>query len=121
MFRGKLSREFFWILLAGLILRLILIPFGNHDDLLVNAIWGRWIYAHGTHGFYETGDFILLTPTQAPLFNLFLGWTYHGYIFVLHFFDFIKFHIGLIPANLIWWWERTYFGATDIFWGYLMW
>lgn len=115
------NNKLFWIFLAALILRIILLPFGNNDDLIVNAWWGRWIYLHGPKGFYQEGGWFLSDPTQAPFFSLLLAWTYHGYTATLHLMDFIKFHFGIIPSGIIWWWEKTYYAVTDFYWGYLMW
>lgn len=117
------------IFLFGLIFRLVLIPFGNHPDILSIAGWGKWIYQNGANGFYENKIWIYSWPTQAPLFNLLIGWTHSGYELTLNLMRWLTFNIvpHLAPGHMrwwfdwVWWWERTLFRPTNFFYGYIMW
>lgn len=117
------------VFFAGLLLRLLLIPFGNHPDILSIAGWGKWIYENGPRGFYENRVWIYSWPTQAPLFSLLVGWTHEGYELTLNIMRWLTFNIvpHLAPGHMlwwfdwVWWWERTLFPPTSFFYGFIMW
>lgn len=60
----------------GLLLRFLLLPYGNHHDLLVNAEWGKELYSGGYAGFYNTRSWVYGSPTQLPLVNIIYAGSY---------------------------------------------
>ena len=99
----KASKKYFFWLIAGfavaLILRLVLLPYGNHNDLITNTGWSEWIYIHGPRGFYENKMWIYDSPTQLPLVNL------------IYYFNYIIFGKSLAVIALI----REFFTTTNLF------
>ena len=117
----KSTRMFIALLLFGCVFRLALLPFGNHDDIFSNADWGRWIYIHGPRGFYETQGWLYSSPTQMPILNLLMDFSYIGYSQTLHLLRLINTLIKPFPSSIVLWWEQTLYKDTNFLYGYLMW
>lgn len=68
-----------WLIIGfvvAFVLRLILLPSGNHNDLITNTGWSEWIYIHGPRGFYENKIWVYDSPTQLPIMNLIYYFNY---------------------------------------------
>ncbi len=131
----KINRLVLTIFLLGLLLRLMLIPFGNHGDILSLANWGKWIYFNGPQGFYEHKVWTYASPTQLPFFNFLMAFAYIGYYQTLELMRWLTFNIvpHLAPGHMLWWfdwvkwWESMlvpaslFFPLTDLHYGFIMW
>lgn len=104
-----------WIILGlALLLRLILLPFGNHSDLMSLAAWGEWIWRFGTHGFYEAEGWINSSPTQLPIMNLLLAAAFLMHNLILKSMLLVKTFLHIPPASIIWWWEKTKYQQSEL-------
>lgn len=73
-------KNWFGIAFALLIvIRLVMIPFGFHGDIITQAGWGRWIFDHGMRGFYENNVWIYGWPNQPPIISFIYGQCFHLY------------------------------------------
>jgi Gpi18-like mannosyltransferase len=84
-------------MIVALLVRLLLIPFGNHWDVTVNTGWAKWMYLDGFRGFYENNNWYYVRPSQFPLINL---------IYM------INYGIFLALSKL----QQTLFGPNTSFW-----
>jgi hypothetical protein len=98
------------IITLSLIFRILLSPTAFHVDILSNASWGEWIFAHGPLTFYNDSSFIFSSPTQPPLMSLIYGFDRYLYSFLLELFRNIGHTIvkyRLAPSYMIWWFNFT--------------
>jgi hypothetical protein len=101
---------------AAFILRLALLPYGNHPDLITNTGWSEWIYLHGARGFYENRVWVYDWPTQLPLINLIYGFNYIIYGKILWIVGVIRSVLAMnnfLPGIFKYWFNfETWFGWT---------
>jgi len=123
----------FWVILGfvvALTLRVIFLPYGNHNDLITNTGWSEWIYLHGPKGFYENNVWVYDSPTQLPLINLIY---YFNYIIFGKSLAIIAAIRGVLTTNNIllpWltkhlvnfetWFGWTYYGQTPYMTGHVL-
>lgn len=114
---------------AAFVLRLVLLPYGNHNDLITNTGWSEWIYLHGPRGFYENKVWIYDWPTQLPLINLIYDFnfvifgktlwvisTIRGFLAVHHILP----EISKLWFNLETWFGWTYYSSTPFVNGHVL-
>lgn len=122
-----------WYLLlffiVALIFRLLLTPFGFHDDLIVHAGWGDWLYKHGPKGFYENQVWIYAWPTQPPLGILVDGFNFYIFQRLLWFFSYVAAVISvhnIFPQYFGWffdfvkWFGIKLYSETPFPWGFVI-
>src|SRR4051794_23632159 len=72
-----------WLVFGGaFLLRILLLNYVYHVDILSNAGWGEWIYKNGPNGFYDNKIWFYSWPTQPPLVNFIYGWCFNLYDFI---------------------------------------
>jgi len=67
------------VFLFALFLRIFLLEYGNHIDLIINTEWGLKIFEKGPLGFYVDRVWIYGWPTQFPLMNLVYGYNMYQF------------------------------------------
>lgn len=130
--RNNTKKYIFWIILGfvlALAIRVILLPYGNHNDLITNTGWSEWIYLHGPKGFYENSVWVYDWPTQLPLINLIYDFDYVIFGKSLALIASIR---GLLTANNIFpaltqgwinfekWFGWTYYSTTPYMTGHVL-
>lgn len=124
MHLGKINIQTFSIIsifivfLLGLILRLVLSPLAFHDDLIVNAGWGEWIYKNGSRGFYENNTWTYSWPTQPPLISIIYGFNYFIYEQTRDLFVNLSLFIAihrLGAGHLLWWFDFVKWFGTNLY------
>lgn len=95
------------ILLVGLTLRLVVVNFFYHIDMLSIAYWGKWIFEHGPNGFYDNNVWVYSWPTQPPLVNLVYALGFWIYLNSLELFRNFTFYVvpHLAPGHMLWWFD----------------
>lgn len=96
------------VLLLALALRLSLVNFFYHLDILSQAYWGEWIYNNGPKGFYENSVWVYSWPSQPPLVNLVyaLGfWLYRSSLELFVNFSHIIVNYRLAPSYNLWYFD----------------
>jgi hypothetical protein len=106
------------LLLVGLAFRLLLSPYGNHIDLIINTGWGNWLWENGPKNFYTNNVWIYAWPTQLPLINSIYSFNFDIYEQVLwyiaYFGEVIVTH-HIFPDYFTWLINlRKWFG-TDLY------
>lgn len=121
-----------WLIIGfvvGLIIRLALLPYGNHNDLITNTGWSEWIYLHGPKGFYENKVWVYDWPTQLPLVNLIYGFNYIIFGKSLALIAFIREFLTnnhILPYfTKVWidfenWFGWTYYSTTPYMTGHVL-
>lgn len=104
------------ILLLGLILRFSLSDLAFHDDLIVNASWGEWIYKNGPLHFFSNTNWPYSWPTQPPLIDLIYGFNFFLYDKLLLILSNIGFFIAIhriFPTHFLWFFNFSrWFGTA---------
>lgn len=121
-----------WLIIGfflALLLRVILLPYGNHNDLITNTGWSEWIYLHGPKGFYENKVWVYDWPTQLPLVNLIYDFNYVIFGKSLAAIGLVKnFFVstGILPSLGQRWFDFeklfgwTYYGKTPYMTGHVL-
>jgi len=102
------SPIFFLIIILAFIFRLSLTNLAMHDDIVVQAGWGKWIYQNQKmFGFYENNIWIYGWPNQPPLISFL-----YGFSFTIH--EWLNtFLVGI--GNFI---ALNHLGASHLSWFY---
>lgn len=117
------------LILIALIFRIILTPYGFHDDILSNAGWGEWIYYNGHKGFYSNNIWIYSYPTQPPLISALYGFNYYifkqlTWVFTYTGLKIATFHLA--PSHMLWyfdfvkWFGEKLYAETAFIMGFLI-
>lgn len=94
------------LLLLGLFIRLILLPFSFHSDLNTNAIWGIYAQEFGLKGFYDWLNFgNYARPDYPPLAMVMFLNIRRIWEILFNFFWGLNVWIPLFPSNFIPWFE----------------
>jgi len=121
-----------WFLLGAAFaftLRVLLLPYGNHNDLITNTGWSEWIYIYGTRGFYGNRVWVFDWPTQLPLMNLIYDFNYVIYGKTLWLITMIRnifMTYNFLPtifkhwSNFVSWFGWTYYLNTPFVTGHII-
>lgn len=115
------KKPIFWIFVGAIFIRLALIPFGNHVDMLSHAGWGQKLFFEGPKQFYYNTHWVYSWPTQPPIFVLLLGALYQVYYWGLSALNFINQLIPPFPSWWVTWYEISLYKETPFPTAYLWW
>ncbi len=94
------------VLIAGLLLRVFLIPVARHGDLNNNISWGQELLTRGPANFYEHEEWPFSAPNQPPLYIWVFGATsviQNTAYSVIHS---LNQALPVFPSPIVWWFEQ---------------
>ncbi len=91
-------------LVLALIIRLLLFPWGYHDDVITNYWWGKFALDFNLRGYYDWLNFGgYYKPDQPMLYILFYRTVRQIYLIIYEFFWFLNTNIPLFPSKFMQW------------------
>jgi Gpi18-like mannosyltransferase len=92
------------ILIAAFLIRLILLPFGNHSDINNHVIWGKYGQEFGFMGYYDWLNFFGYNhPNQPPITILTYTAIKYVHNFIYQPIWYLNIHISAFPSNVVTW------------------
>jgi len=92
------------IILAGLVIRLLLLPWAYHDDVVVTYWWGKFASEFGLRGYYDWLNFGGYIRPDQPMLNIYYDWGVRQiYLFFYNIFWFLNINISLFPSKFMQW------------------
>lgn len=94
------------IIILGLVIRLILLPFTYHGDIEVDYWWGRFAHDFGLRGFYDWLDFGNYGRPDLPMIMIYMCLVIRKvYLLLYQALWFVNINFPPFPSSFMTWFE----------------
>jgi Gpi18-like mannosyltransferase len=92
------------ILFAGFLLRLILLPWTYHGDIITTYWWGKFASEFGLRGYFDWLNFGGYNHPDQPMINIYYDLVIRQvYLFIYNILWFLNVNIKLFPSTFMQW------------------